>query len=167
MRRNGACWLARRSVGGLVAALPAVAVASCRTVHKSINCRGAVVSTSTLLGVAMCRHDRLISTQVPNGVASRFESDALVQPNVDQGRSEFSGVANLYYPDWMAGTRDVEQTLTRPEAPLGLKFIGGPRGDLAIAQKSLDEQRSRIGQPQKLKLRFVRTKVRRCGGPFV
>ena len=28
VRRNGACWLARRSVGGLVAALPAVAVAS-------------------------------------------------------------------------------------------------------------------------------------------
>ena len=100
----------------------------------------------------------LVSTQVPNGVASRFESDALVQPSVDQGRSEFSGVANLYYPDWMAGTWDVEQTLTRAEAPLGLKFIGGPRGDLAIAQKSLDEQRSRIGQPQKLKLRFVRTK---------
>jgi predicted nicotinamide N-methyase len=123
VRRNGACWLARRSVGGLVAALPAVAVAS-----------------------------------VPNGVASRFESDALVQPTVDQGRSEFSGVANLYYPDWMAGTWDVEQTLQRAEAPLGLKFIGGPRGDLAIAQKSLDEQRSRIGQPQKLKLRFVRTK---------
>ena len=69
VRRNGACWLARRSVGGLVAALPAVAVAS-----------------------------------VPNGVASRFESDALVQPTVDQGRSEFSGVANLYYPDWMVGT---------------------------------------------------------------
>ena len=90
----------------------------------------------------------LVSTQVPNGVASRFESDALVQPSVDQGRSEFSGVANLYYPDWMAGTWDVEQTLTRAEAPLGLKFIGGPRGDLAIAQKSLDEQRSRIGQPQ-------------------
>jgi hypothetical protein len=58
----------------------------------------------------------------------------------------------------MAGTWDVEQTLKRAEAPLGLKFIGGPRGDLAIAQKSLDEQRSRIGQPQKLKLRFVRTK---------
>ena len=64
----------------------------------------------------------------------------------------------MYYPDWMAGTWDVEQTLKRAEAPLGLKFIGGPRGDLAIAQKSLDEQRSRIGQPQKLKLRFVRTK---------
>ena len=47
-----------------------------------------------------------------------------------------------------AGTWDVEQTLTRAEAPLGLKFIGGPRGDIAIAQKSLDEQRSRIGQPQ-------------------
>ena len=47
-----------------------------------------------------------------------------------------------------AGTWDVEQTLKRAEAPLGLKFIGGPRGDLAIAQKSLDEQRSRIGQPQ-------------------
>ena len=113
VRRNGACWLARRSVGGLVAALPAVAVAS-----------------------------------VPNGVASRFESDALEQPKVDQGRSEFSGVANLYYPDWMAGTWDVVQTLKRAEAPLGLKFIGGPRGDLKIAQKSLDEQRSRIGQPQ-------------------
>ena len=70
----------------------------------------------------------LVSTQVPNGVASRFESDALVQPSVDQGRSEFSGVANLYYPDWMAGTWDVEQTLTRAEAPLGLKFIGGARG---------------------------------------
>ena len=113
VRRNGACWLARRSLGGMVAALPAVAVAS-----------------------------------VPSGVASRFDSDALEQPKVDQGRSEFSGVANLYYPDWMAGTWDVVQTLKRAEAPLGLKFIGGPRGDLAIAQKSLDEQRSRIGQPQ-------------------
>lgn len=122
VRRSGACWLARRGVGGLALALPAVAVAA-----------------------------------VPN-VASRFDSDALVQPSIDQGRSELSGVANLYYPEWMEGTWDVEQTLKRAEAPLGLKFIGGPRGDLEIARTSLEEQRSRIGQPQQLKLKFVKTK---------
>ena len=84
VRRNGACWLARRSVGGLSGGAA-----------RGRRCFGA------------------------ERRGERFDSDALVQPSVDQGRSEFSGVANLYYPDWMAGTWDVEQTLTRAEAPLG------------------------------------------------
>ena len=74
------------------------------------------------------------------------------------GRSELSGVANLYFPPWMRGPWNVSQTLTRVEAPLGLRFIGGPRADLAIAKQSLDEQRSRVGKTQPLQLRFVATK---------
>lgn len=90
-------------------------------------------------------------------LAARFASDDLAQPKIDQGRSELSGVSNLYYPSWMVGTWEVTQTLKRAEAPLGLRFIGGPRGDLSIAAKSLAEQRSRIDKPQALKLRFVKT----------
>ena len=91
-------------------------------------------------------------------LAGRFESLDLAQPEPDRGRSELSGVANLYFPPWMRGTWNVSQTLTRVEAPLGLKFIGGPRADLDIAKRSLDEQRSRVGKTQPLQLRFVATK---------
>ena len=51
-------------------------------------------------------------------LAGRFESLDLAQPEPDRGRSELSGVANLYFPPWMRGTWNVSQTLTRVEAPL-------------------------------------------------
>ena len=71
---------------------------------------------------------------------------------------ELSGIDNLYYPDWMEGTWNVTQTLVSIEDPLGPKFLGGPNGDLGIAEKSLSESRERIQQPVKVQLRFVRTK---------
>ena len=55
-------------------------------------------------------------------LAQRFASDELLQPQTDRSQSELTGVANLYFPDWMEGTWTVTQTLTGVSAPLGLRF---------------------------------------------
>ena len=74
-------------------------------------------------------------------LAGRFESLDLAQPEPDRGRNELSGVANLYFPPWMRGTWNVSQTLTRVEAPLGLKFIGGVRTSPSRSSRSTSSGR--------------------------
>ena len=74
-------------------------------------------------------------------LAGRFESLDLAQPEPDRGRDELSGVANLYFPPWMRGTWNVSQTLTRVEAPLGLKFIGGVRTSPSRSSRSTSSGR--------------------------
>ncbi|VEU44161.1 unnamed protein product [Pseudo-nitzschia multistriata] len=44
------------------------------------------------------------------------------------------------------------------QAPLGMKYIGGPNGSVEIAEKTMKEARSKIGLPVKLNLRYVPTK---------
>lgn len=56
----------------------------------------------------------------------------------------------------MEGEWDATQTLVSTKAPLGLKFIGGPNASIDIAQKTMDEQNKRVGEPVNLKLKFVK-----------
>lgn len=44
------------------------------------------------------------------------------------------------------------------QAPLGIKYCGGPNGSVEIAEKSITEARSKIGVPVQLKLRYAQTK---------
>lgn len=59
----------------------------------------------------------------------------------------------------MEGEWDATQTLTSTKAPLGLRFIGGPQGSIEVAQKTMEEQSKRIGDPVNLRLRFVKTNL--------
>ena len=90
----------------------------------------------------------------------RFESSSLKQPAplTAVGDVTSPGIDNTYFPDFMAGTWRVTQTLVDATAPLGLSYIGGPNGDVSIAEKSLAETRSKLNQPVTLELRFVPTK---------
>jgi hypothetical protein len=66
-----------------------------------------------------------------------------------------SGIDNLPYPDYLAGTWDVTQTLTQVQAPLGVQFLNPDR---ATAERSLAEAQSKLGQPVSLQLRYLPTK---------
>lgn len=90
----------------------------------------------------------------------RFESSSLKQPAplTAAGDVTSPGIDNTYFPDFMAGTWRVTQTLVDATAPLGLSYIGGPNGDVSIAEKSLAETRSKLNEPVALELRFVPTK---------
>mmetsp|Transcript_3427 Transcript_3427/g.6342 ORF Transcript_3427/g.6342 Transcript_3427/m.6342 type:complete len:373 (-) Transcript_3427:39-1157(-) len=90
-------------------------------------------------------------------ILSRFDTDALYLPPPTRS-SEFSGIDNTYYSDWIAGTWDVRQTLVSSSAPLGLRFVGGPSGSVQIGEKTMAEQERQVGVPVRLRLRFVRTK---------
>ena len=90
-------------------------------------------------------------------VSSRLEQEILSLPAPSYA-SELNGVDNTYFPAFLQGTWNVTQTLVATSTPLGLKFLGGPNGDLAIAEKTMTEARSKIGKPVKLQLRYVPTK---------
>lgn len=72
--------------------------------------------------------------------------------------SELIGVDNMYFPSYLSGEWEVKQTLVDMQAPLGLKYIGGPNGSLDIAEKTMEEARSRLDMPVNLKLRYQKTK---------
>ena len=90
----------------------------------------------------------------------RLDSDVLKQPPTMTAAGDLSrpGVDNTYFPDFMAGTWRVTQTLVNVTAPLGMVYVGGPNGDLNIAETTMAETRSKIDQPVTLQLRFVSTK---------
>lgn len=90
-------------------------------------------------------------------VGSRLEQEILSLP-ASSYASELNGVDNTYFPSFLQGTWNVTQTLVTTSAPLGLKFLGGPNGDLAIAERTMTEARSKIGKPVELQLRYVSTK---------
>lgn len=86
-----------------------------------------------------------------------FETEQIKEPPPSSA-SELNGVDNLYFPDWMEGQWDLTQTLVNTEAPLGLKYMGGPNGDLQIAQKTMQEQILQNGVPYQLQVNFIKTK---------
>lgn len=104
-----------------------------------------------------------VSTKSGESLATRSALEARLERDILQqlpltGLSERTGsVDNTYYPDFLEGTWDVTQTLVNVQAPLGAKFLGGPNGDVAIAEQSLAESRSRLGQPVRLSLRYSPT----------
>lgn len=90
-------------------------------------------------------------------IAGRLTSDSLTLPPPSSA-SELNGIDNTYYPSFLQGEWDVTQTLVGTQAPLGLKYLGGPNGDLDIANKSFVDAKSKIGIPVRFKLRYVPTK---------
>jgi hypothetical protein len=90
-------------------------------------------------------------------IESRLEQDILNLPAPSYA-GELNGVDNTYFPSFLQGTWDVTQTLVESRTPLGLKFLGGPNGDISIAEKTMEQARSQIGLPVKLQLRYVPTK---------
>ena len=90
-------------------------------------------------------------------ISQRLQDDVIYQAPNFSGRSYRSRSDNIYFPDYMEGTWDVTQTLTSVKTPLGLAYIGGPMGLVEIAEKSLAESVTQIGEPVKLRLSFVQT----------
>ncbi|KAG7345466.1 hypothetical protein IV203_032997 [Nitzschia inconspicua] len=90
-------------------------------------------------------------------IAGRLTSDTLTLPPPSSA-SELNGIDNTYYPSFLQGEWDVTQTLVDIQAPLGLKYLGGPNANLEIATKTFDDSKSKIGKPVKLRLRYVPTK---------
>jgi hypothetical protein len=99
----------------------------------------------------------LTTVQAAESVKSRLDLDILNLPPPSYA-NEFNGVDNTYYPPFLLGDWEVEQTLVSTTAPLGLKFLGGPNADLALAERTMTESRSKIGVPVNLRLRYVPTK---------
>jgi hypothetical protein len=97
------------------------------------------------------------SLAAPLPISSRFDKDILNLPATSYA-SEFNGVDNTYFPSFLAGEWTVTQTLVNVSAPLGLKFMGGPNGVVSIAQATMDQARSKMGEPVELKLRYLPTK---------
>lgn len=119
-----------------------------------LNRRNALAAGGSLLLSGAIPHSVSAKQQ---SIASRLDADILTMPPSSRA-NELNGIDNTYYPQWLAGTWDVTQTLVNTSAPLGLKFIGGPNGSLKIAQESFEEQRKQLNIPVHLQLRFVNTK---------
>jgi len=97
------------------------------------------------------------SVQAAESVNGRLDQEILSLPPPSYA-SELNGVDNTYYPPFLLGDWEVTQTLVSTTAPLGLKFIGGPNADLAIAEKTMTEASSKTGIPVKFQLRYVQTR---------
>lgn len=119
-----------------------------------LNRRNALAAGGSLLVSGAIPHSVSAKQQ---SIASRLDADILTMPPSSRA-NELNGIDNIYYPQWLAGTWDVTQTLVNTSTPLGLKFIGGPNGSLKIAQESFEEQRKQFNIPVHLQLRFVNTK---------
>lgn len=89
-------------------------------------------------------------------LAQRFSKDQLEK--LPSGFIAPWGPSDLWYPTWLEGRWHVRAVLTNYSAPLGLKFVSSGATDLRIAQRTLDEQRKRLGTPVEYDLRYVRTR---------
>lgn len=144
------------------------AVAAYSSLSSTRDAPSSIVRRDALLRIAGSGGGVLLSTATTSSAAaassegeslmSRFATDDLVEPRPN-ARSELGGgVGNLYYPSWLAGEWDVSQTLADARAPLGVVFLGGPDASSKIGEATMEETRSRVGAPVRLRLRYVRTK---------
>lgn len=136
---------------------------SCGLDRRSFAKQAAWIGTgalSSLISSPLVAASAASSPPLVPPLSERFETSMLKQPPAQSAAGDLtsSGIDNTYFPDFMAGTWRVTQTLVEATAPLGLPYIGGPNGDLKIAETSMDETRSKLYQPVSLQLRFVRTK---------
>eukprot|EP00980_Cylindrotheca_fusiformis_P011799 scaffold2816_cov121-Cylindrotheca_fusiformis.AAC.15 len=129
--------------------LPAVATALSNEVD-----RRAFVGVSS--GAALWILSPLPVIAVPN-IKERLDQDILNLPAPSYS-SELNGVDNTYFPQYLQGNWEVTQSLVETLTPLGLKYLGGPNGDISIAEKIMEQSRSQIGKQVKLELRYVPTK---------
>mmetsp|Transcript_20054 Transcript_20054/g.49907 ORF Transcript_20054/g.49907 Transcript_20054/m.49907 type:complete len:329 (-) Transcript_20054:1487-2473(-) len=90
-------------------------------------------------------------------IANRLNENIIFLPPPSLA-SELNGVDNIYFPSYLSGEWEVKQTLVDMQAPLGLKYVGGPNGNLDIAEKTMEEARSKLDIPVRLKLRYQNTK---------
>lgn len=138
--------------------LPELAVSLVgRQIDAGLDRRGFLVGASSVVVGTTAWVAKPQDTLAADRVGIRLEQDILNLPPPSSA-SEFNGVDNTYFPPFLQGTWDVTQTLIRVNTPLGLKFVGGPNADLAIAEKTMTETRSQIGVPVQLQLRYVPTK---------
>lgn len=132
-----------------------IATSNALSLHAAkLNRRHALAAGGSLLVSGAIPHSVSAKQQ---SIATRLDADILAMPPSSRA-NELNGIDNTYYPQWLAGTWDVTQTLVNTSTPLGLKFIGGPNGSLKIAQESFEEQRKQVNIPVHLQLRFVNTK---------
>jgi len=108
-------------------------------------------------GIAVCYPGIALAVDKSDMLSKRLNRDILYLPPPSSS-SELNGIDNLYYPSYLAGEWAVTQTLTDMQAPLGNKYVGGPNGSAEIAEESINEARSKIGVPVRLKLRYLPTK---------
>ena len=115
-------------------------------------------SAATLAGVAQWATVSSPANAASAGnISKRLDDDILNLPAPSYA-SEFNGVDNTYYPSFLEGTWETTQTLIDTKTPLGLKYLGGPNGDISIAEKTMKQSQSKVGVPVKLQLRYVKTR---------
>jgi len=90
-------------------------------------------------------------------IGQRLEDERLSIPPPSYA-SEMNGIDNTYFPSYLAGTWNVTQTLVNVQTPLGLKFAGGPNGDVDIAKASMGQSSQQLNRPVQLQLRYIPTK---------
>lgn len=135
--------------------LPSLVASLSPTIGGEIDRRCFVVGTALLGSGGWLANTP--SALAAEKVKERLQEDILTLPPPSYA-SELNGVDNTYFPSFLQGTWDVTQTLVGTSTPLGLKFLGGPNGNLTIAERTIAEARSKIGVPVKLLLRYVPTK---------
>ena len=127
---------------------PAASSLTCQS-RRAALVRGTCAATAVLTS-------SLPSLAAAPSIVSRLSSDSLNIP-APSGTTQ-NGVANLYFPAFMAGEWTVQQTLVNASTPLGLKFVGGPNGLEQIGAETMAEVKKQMGVSVSLKLRFVPTK---------
>jgi hypothetical protein len=90
-------------------------------------------------------------------IAGRLYADSLTLPQPSSASELKNGFDNTYYPSFLQGEWDVTQTLVDTQAPLGLKYLGGPNGNIDIATKSFEDVKSQLDVPIQLRLRYIPT----------
>jgi len=130
---------------------------------SSCNRRKAIIKGMSIMGSLMALESMGTAQPVyaAGKIVDQMNNEIITMPPPGRA-SEFQGVDNMYFPSWLEGEWEVTQTLVETSTPLGLKFIGGPAASLDIAAKSFEEQRSKIGIPVSLRLRWVKTKWGVC-----
>mmetsp|Transcript_8549 Transcript_8549/g.17836 ORF Transcript_8549/g.17836 Transcript_8549/m.17836 type:complete len:340 (+) Transcript_8549:45-1064(+) len=96
------------------------------------------------------------AAQTKKGISNRLNEVIISLPPPSLS-SELNGVDNMYFPSYLSGEWKVTQTLVDMQAPLGMKYIGGPNGSLEIAEKTMKEAQSKLDIPVNFKLRYVDT----------
>lgn len=119
--------------------------------------RRTFVNSATAMSSLIALTAKGSPTFAASKIGQRLEDDKLVIPPPSYA-SELKGVDNTYFPSYLAGTWDVTQTLVDVKTPLGLKFAGGPNGDMEIAKASLAQSSRQFNRPVQLQLRYIPTK---------
>jgi hypothetical protein len=134
--------------------LPTVLSSSSR---RSFVSNVAAATMSMAISTAIVPTSFVYAFQNIRDIERRLSSESLSLPEPTSA-SELKGIDNTYYPLFLQGEWDVTQTLVDTQAPLGLKYLGGPNGNMDIATKSFEGVKSKLNVPIQLRLRYIPTK---------